>query len=458
MSKFMKAASLFISAALFMPGCIQTKKAEEKKPYMNEKKGDDITKEERESWLKNLSPADKASGPATSEMKELGGVPAIYAHGKPLGIQQMYFGYIFDDYGYKKKPDKMWHSNYALNLSNNGINIYQSDVVIDIPGGRIDLTRAKTQIEGILKTDPNAIFILRIAIRCGDEFAKKYPEEVTVFNDGSLSQYKRPSTALLSKTSTPRYSLSSRIWEREAAQGLVNMVKVLSKTKYYDHIVGYIFGVGAYSQSLYWGDFDQEKYAIDYSPAALRRFREFVCDKYENDPDKLKAAWNDENAEFDSVSIPDIEERGKDTPSSCDEMRYKIPGEFGWFRNPDKAANQKVIDYYTCMSKELGERLTYLCGVFKKATGRRVALGAMFSPLSILGYTWGGESYFKDVLNSPDIDFFVYPWAYEGRGPGENVYFTSPVSTHFMTNKTCMIECDLRSSLSKLRAMERRWT
>jgi hypothetical protein len=408
----------------------------------------DISNAERDAWISGVSQVNTSA--VTSKIDVHGNMPAMMVNGKPLSPQSMYFGYLNDDWGFKLK-DKSFHELQSKRLVESGIHVYQTDIVIELPSGRVDLSRADTQIAGMLAYDPSAIFFIRVAFRCREDFAKKYSSDVVVFDDGSLSHYTRPNVALLSSTSTPRYSLASRVWEREAAKGLINMAKRLASTSYNNRIAGFMIGGGAYSQWLWWNDFDNSKYSIDYSPAMQSRFAEYVKAKYKTE-EALKKAWGDPQVSFSNIKLPTPQEKGTDIPSSCNEGAYKMEGNLGYFYDPGKAQNQKIIDYYTCVSAELGDRVIYLCRALKQAYGGNMLVGALYSPLSILGYHSEGQSYFRDVLNSPWVDFWAYPWTYEGRAEGENIFFNSPVSSQLLRNKPAMIECDLRTSLTGARA------
>ncbi|HPP30516.1 MAG TPA: hypothetical protein PLE69_06315 [bacterium] len=411
--------------------------------FKEEKRTSDITAIERDKWIASVTPVFIPS--TCSGIKILKNIPIILVDNIPISPLISYFGYLYDDWGYKMRPDKTFHDIHLSRLFLAGINIYHTDVIIDLPGGKVDLSRAETQISGIINYQPDVFFLLRIQFRAGKEFALKYPEDVVVFNDGSKSHYTRPQVALLGDATIPRYSLASYNWEREAAEGLVNLARVLSTWKYRDKIIGVIIGAGAYGQWLWWGDFDQSEYCIDFSPAMQKRFVEYLKEKYK-DEKTLQKAWRDEKITFATVSIPSKEERGIDIPDSLNEKPHQFDGGFGYFRNPDYGKNQKVIDYFLCISRELGRRIIYLCKTFKQATGNKLLTGVFYSPLSILGFHTEGQSYYREVMDSEWVDFWANPWAYQGRYEGENLFMNAPVSSLHMRNKVYITECDIRTS------------
>lgn len=411
--------------------------------FIKEEKVSEITTDEREKWIASVTPV--FIPPKKSYVGQVKNVPGILLNDIALPPINTYFGYLFDDWGYKMRPDEAFHKQHLERLSLAGINIYHTDVIIDLPGGKVDLSRAESQISGIINYNPDAFFFFRVQFRARKEFALKYPDDVVVFNDGSKAHYTRPQVALLGDASIPRYSFASYNWEREAAGGLINLAKILSTWKYSNKIIGVIIGAGACGQWLWWSDFDQSEYCIDFSPAMQRRFVEYLKEKYK-DEETLQKAWGDKKVTFSTVSIPSKEERGIDIPDSLNEKPHQFEGGFGYFRNPGYGKNQKVIDYYICMSRELGRRIIYLCRTFKQATGNRLLTGVFYSPISILGFHTEGQSYYREVMDSEWVDFWANPWAYQGRYEGENLFINAPVSSLHLRNKIYITECDIRTS------------
>lgn len=410
----------------------------------------DITSADRDAWVSSITPVFTPS--QNVRIGQANNNTGILFNNAPLPNCVGYFGYLYTEWGFKMRPSGEFHKKHLDRLTRSGISLQQLDVFIDMPGGKVYMDEAKKQIVDILKYQPNALFLLRLGqFRAGEAFSSKYPDDVVVFNDGSKSHFNWPQLALLNDPALPRYSLASRHWEREAAQGLVNLAKMISEWEYKDRIVGVVLGAGACGQWLWWSDFDYENYCIDFSPVMHRRYVEFLKEKYKTDS-ALQKAWNDPKVTFATVVIPTQEERGIDLPNSVNEIPpHEFVGGFGYFRNPNTGNNQKVVDYYICMSRELGRRIDYLCRVFKQATDNRLLAGAFFGPLGVIGYKIEGQSYFNEVLESEYVDFWADPWSYQTRWEGEPLFITAPVGSMKLHNKVYIVECDIRTSDMELK-------
>ncbi|MGI6595697.1 MAG: InlB B-repeat-containing protein [Candidatus Ratteibacteria bacterium] len=351
--------------------------------------------------------------------------------------------------GEHMNPSEAFHIQHLAELANAGVNIHQLEIMIDLPDGIINFSEADDVATEILAHQSDAKFLLRVGFKAGNKFADKYPNDVVKFEDGEKTAYwTQPTQAYHPQDNPePRYSLASHKFERKAAEGLVNLAEALSTKPYKDSVIGAIIGAGTCSQWLWWGDFDYENHCIDFSDVMLERFKEYLQEKYVT-VDALRTAWNNSSVTFDTITIPTKAERGSDMPNSLNDIppvQYD-EGQFGYFRNPGVGNNQRVVDYYISMSRELGRRMIYLCETFKKATDKKLLVGAFYGPTAILGYKIEGQSYFDEVLASEWIDFWLDPWSYQGRWEGEPLFINAPMGSLLLHNKTYLIEADLRTS------------
>ncbi|NLG12456.1 MAG: LamG domain-containing protein, partial [Elusimicrobia bacterium] len=402
----------------------------------------------RDEWIEDLEAVYIPTNPAT--MGNVSNNPGMLLNEVPIPGSTGYFGYLFTEYGFWQWPDVSSHETHLNKLTLAGVNIQQAEawIDLDVPGGKVQMHMADEQISAILERNPETKFLLRVGFRAGDAFASRHPTEVVKFNDGTTGgHWNNPAQAYLTDPNTPRYSLASHVWERQAAQGLVDLAKVLSTKSYKDSVIGIIIGAGTCGQWLWWGDFNYETYCIDFSDIMLQRYKEYAEEKYVT-VSALRAAWNNASVTFDTITIPTLAERGVDVPNSVSEfppVSYQ-QGQFGYFRNPGVGNNQRVVDYYISMSRELSRRMIYLCRTFKTATDNKMLTGAFYGPTGIIGYKMEGQSYFDEVLASEWIDFWADPWAYQGRWEGEPLYVNAPMGSLLLHNKTYLIEADLRTS------------
>ena len=408
-----------------------------------------VSAAEREKWISSITPVYTPS--KNIVMGNFNNAPAVLVDNVPRPLVTGYHGYLFNEWGFVMKKDEAFHKKHLARLANAGVNTYQIGVVVDLPGG--DIILDKPPMDGISSNQPDAVFLLWVVFRTKAEFFDKYPQDAVIFDDGTTGVWNSPGHALLNDPNIPRHSFASLNWEREAAQGMVNLAKAISTWEHKDKIIGAVIGVGAVAQGLWWGDYDYEAKSIDYSPVMRQRFVEFLQEKYQTDS-ALRKAWNDKNITFATVAIPTHKERGVDVPNSVNDIPpNEYDGDFGYFRDPDAGNNQKIVDYYTSMSMELGRRIIYLCRAFKQATDNRMIIGAFYGPIAILGYKQEGQSSFSEMLNSKWVDFWADPWSYQGRWEGEHIFVNAPMGSLVLRNKTYMIEGDLRTSDLKRREL-----
>ncbi|MFA7183559.1 MAG: hypothetical protein WC082_01625 [Victivallales bacterium] len=282
-------------------------------------------------------------------------------------------------------------------------------------------------IGAILKGDPEALIILRIGCPTSDEFIREYPDDLTKFNDGKIAHYTNPAVG----NPAGRYSFASTQWERYYAQALLELINHIRKANYSKHVIGYFPTAGAYGQWLYWMDYNRHNYALGFSQAMRCSFKNYLKRKYGTNAG-LQKAWNDPQVNFDTAAIPQKSER----------EQY----DFGYFRNP--ATQQKTMDYYACLNREVGKRIIYLSRVIKKATGGKALVGYFYGALGCINYLSGGHSVFKQVLASPYVDFLSNPPGYENRGVGNDAPFPFVTASTKLHGKLWISEADTRTCFS----------
>ncbi len=408
-----------------------------------------ITDQERREWLDTLKPINAYRGVPRAGLKSVsGGYPLLKINSQAVPLLGSYFGYLFDSYGYTHKPEA-FHTVYGEQLCRGGVlDIVQLPIAVNIPGN-IDLTRARQISQEILKKNPDTKFILRCQFFPTPYFAKKYPDHLAVFEDGSTNHWIGNPRI---RANQPRCTFASRIFERLCAEQVKDLLERLDREPYGPRVFGVFFAMGATGEFNWWYQYDAKKHSIDYSLPMQARFTEFTAGKYHGDRKRLAAAWKDDDADFDHITLPSLKEKGIDIPDSCNGCRFEIPGSIGYFRNPDFPGNQKVCDYFECCNNEMADRLAYLCQVTKKLSdGNLITGGFLGGPLTITGYHTEGSTAFDRVMNSPGIDFIATPWTYEGRELGGNIFFRMPLRSLQLRGKNIWVECDTRTSLARQR-------
>ncbi|HET6881255.1 MAG TPA: hypothetical protein VFI31_13930, partial [Pirellulales bacterium] len=284
-----------------------------------------------------------------------------------------------------------------------------------------------------LRDAPDALVVLRLYVCNPPHFARDWPDEIMRFNDGESQHF----TKWFGMEGVPEpergySSFASLVWRENAAKALENYVAHVLNSAYAPHVIGYFLGGGGTEEWYYYENYDERRFAIDYSPAMLSAFRRHLLAKY-GQVTRLREAWNDLRVDFDTAAPPDIESRF--TPGS------------GVFWDP--ATQQRVRDYFYVHNKVMEDALLYLAAAVKRACGRQQIVGTFYGSLQNHWLVKGGQATFKELLRSPDIDFLASPPQYHRRGPGEHGcirFLNASIKRH---GKLWVNESDIRTVLSQ---------
>ena len=185
--------------------------------------------------------------------------------------------------------------------------------------------------------------IIRFHVNAPAWWNEKYPEESVQFSDGPVENH--DSKGLLRQVidhdldRSPRNSLASAKWRREASEKLTEFLKLLAATPEGNAIAGIQVACGVYGEWHYWGFIEHEP---DTGPSMTAHFGKWLRTKYGAD-EALQKAWNDPRATFASASVPATAEREHT--------------EAGIFRDPEK--ERKVCDYYECQHQVVADDIIH---------------------------------------------------------------------------------------------------
>jgi hypothetical protein len=289
------------------------------------------------------------------------------------------------------------------------------------------------RVHRLLKAAPNVKVVLRLYVCNPPHFARDYPEEVLRFNDGSTQHFTRwyaMTDRPLAERGYP--SFASEVWRRETARALYEYVSHVRQADYAPSVIGYFVCGGGTEEWYYWGDYDQRRYCVDFSPPMLRAFHDHLRRKYDGDVTKLRAAWGDPCADFATALPPGAR------------TRRTLPGAF-W---PAGVRNY-LRDYYEVHNKAMEEAVLIFAHAVKQACNRQQLVGMFHGYLQNHWLVEGGQATLDDVLNSPDIDFWSGPPQYDRRGPGQhgcNRFLTASLKRH---GKLWICESDIRTTFSE---------
>jgi len=335
--------------------------------------------------------------PLSGRVKLYQGKPTLFINDKPVYAML---------YALTDAPGGRWtweevpqHSLRAF--ADCAIKVYQIDLFLEhvwMPDGSLSMDLAVKQIRGVLEARPNAAVIIRFHMNAPAWWNEKYPEEGVRFSDGPIEDH--DSKGLLRQVidhdleRSPRNSLASTKWRREASQKVVEFLKRLAAMPEGNAVAGIQVACGVYGEWHYWGFIEHDP---DTGPCMTAYFREWLRAKYGADQ-ALQKAWNDPDAACASASVPDTAERAHT--------------EAGIFRDPEK--ERRVSDYYECQHQVVADDIIHFCKTVKESWPRPIVTGTFygyfFCPFS--RQAAGGHLQVQRVLNSPYVDYLSAPQAY----------------------------------------------
>ncbi|MEN6497789.1 MAG: LamG-like jellyroll fold domain-containing protein [Thermoguttaceae bacterium] len=369
-------------------------------------------------------PADTiASAKTTASVAMHGGVPALQVNGQPVFPMAMVpIGHFptkpcrdFAAAGIHLYSHILW--TWAVITPHDPTKATESSEWW-LGDGQYAFERVDRQIQAIVDADPQAQIFLRVKINVPNWWLKGHPDELARHEDGTPAE---------------QASLASELWEETYQRMLRDLIRHIEGSAYAGHIIGYQPAGGESSEWYWWG---YNKGLIDYGPAAVKRFRKWLRERYGNDQDRLRAAWNDSQVGFGN-SLP---------PGQA----AREASEYGLFRDARKA--QAVIDYRRFLSDITAHNIIRSCRICKEETQGRKITGIFYGyslhyaasrSLANLGFLG-----LKQVLESPFVDFLCSPTDYQHRRGGEPGNFVADYTASYrLHGKLYWDEADVRTHL-----------
>lgn len=327
----------------------------------------------------------------TSEVRTFKGTPALYVNGK-LTSQILAAPYV---------PGPADFTDFTRA----GISIFDIYLLFDWKGPeQYDFQKIDSKMDVYLKLKPDALFIPRVLLTPDDWWCTKFPEDITMRDDGTPA-------GMFGKPCHP--SLASEHY-RELSHKAMKAFLDHVEGKYGNNIVGYQVGNGFGGEWLMFNSFWETrpghkpptKFGVeDYSPPARREFRAWLRKKYGSEGN-LRHAWHDEKVTFENADPPNERERYSTT--------------HGIFFDP--AVSQRVPDYFAFFNEMVSNVLLENAAWVKELTHRKKIVGSFY------GYLWcnfpnlsvvhTGHLGMERVFSSPDIDFIASPYTYDNKGIG----------------------------------------
>jgi hypothetical protein len=296
--------------------------------------------------------------------------------------------------------------------------------------GQFDYAEFDQRVLMLLSVNPDAYFFPRLYLHAPRWWSELHPDDIVLTDPGDGRP--RP---FLHSGGKPAPSWASEAWRRDTATALRRMIDHIEASPYADRVIGYHLASGTTEEWMMWGGNENEW--VDYSPANVARFRQWLRDKY-GSVAALRRAWHNEQATFDSATIPTKERR-------------QWTGLGAW---RDPAREQATIDFYLYNSDLVADTINYFSKAVKAATRREKIVGVFYGYLLQLcgeqRQQNAGHLGLARVLGSPDVDFLTSPTSYAFRqlGGEGTAHFMSLFDSVKLHGKLWFNENDVRTSLS----------
>ncbi|HXH59858.1 MAG TPA: hypothetical protein VNI20_00720 [Fimbriimonadaceae bacterium] len=210
---------------------------------------------------------------------------------------------------------------------------------------------------------------------------------------------------------------------KDAETALAEFIKNVKSSKGSDKIVGvhidhdgWFFKVG-------------ESY--DPTPAAQRRFGQWLRHRYRDDVVSLRASWFDGKAEFDTVEVP------QPTNGKSGEEFVRI-GRHA----------RRWVDYNLFLSDVTADRIAQLAYAAKSASEGWWLVGVNYGYTFEWSHPGSGHLSLGKILRCPDVDYVSGPSSYKGREPGGSAPFPCPIDSLSLNGKVFISEDDFKTPIS----------
>lgn len=239
----------------------------------------------------------------------------------------------------------------------------------------------------VLEANPLGLLLPRLYLTTPDWWIQANPDECQVLSHGG-TLYRQGIGHGRDGKAFP--SLASPKWRADTAAALQRVVRHMQESDYGAHVFGYLL-TGLMSEEWYhWSIHSGE--LSDYSPHALRAFRDWLRAKYRT-ADALRRARNDPHAEFERVGVPSqaAREAGRNRRT---------------FRDP--ATEMAVVDWYLFYNDLVPDTMEVFLRAAKETSDFRKVVGAFYCYM----FEFGGDPEYGHnalgrLLRSTHLDFTV---------------------------------------------------
>jgi hypothetical protein len=359
-----------------------------------------------------------AAGAAPWEVKEAGGVPALWRDGQPT------------------MPIIFWQS-YPLEyevrgFSQAGVEIFSFfrssqhySTPYWKPDGSLDFAFLDGGIRELLRFNPRAYCLPRLFATAPQWWVEMNPREACRFASGQA-------------TTPPRESFASRKYLDEVGQAYRRAVRHILDADYGRQVLGIHVTNGPWGENFAWDALLRKgrPSGSDVSEPMRLALVDYTRAKYGGDLARLRHAWKDPRLTFETVQVPGLDQRKRT--------------DAGAWRDP--ARSRAVMDYFECHNQVSVRMLDHFCRIVKQESGGRL-LTVMF-----YGYTqdenWPIECDHRAIsqlLRLKSVDMLSAPHTYYRRDLGGDAGMRQYLASTALHGKLFIDEGDDQTHLERLK-------
>jgi hypothetical protein len=292
-----------------------------------------------------------------------------------------------------------------------------------------DYSQFDERIQMVLAENPDAHIFPRIYLHAPKWWTAEHPDDVVLLDPGDGKP-----VPFIHSGGLPAPSWASEPWRQATIEGLRRLIEHVQTSPYADRIIGYHLASGTTEEWMMWGANEREW--VDYSPANVAKFRDWLRSRYQTDA-MLQSSWANPHVTFETARIPTRQEREAAT---------------GTLRDATK--DRRILDFYLYNSWLVADTIRTFAKATKELAGRDRTVGVFYGYLLQLcgeqRQQNAGHLALEEVLDSPDIDFVCSPTSYAFRqlGGEGTCHFMSLLESVKLHGKLWFNENDVRTSLS----------
>lgn len=265
---------------------------------------------------------------------------------------------------------------------------------------KYDFAPLRQELRKLLREAPDAKILLNLSIspyrgygtRHPDELYRAYNRQFGKFFHGYM-RGTSPEVIELAKGKDGVYTPPSNCsvhFRREAGKAIRELCAAVDSFPEGKAVIAVYLNGGVDGQ---W--FDQFNSTVsltaDYSPAAVSAFRNYLKMKYGGDPERLKKAWRDPSASFETAAVPAHEEL--------------------WLRDRSfhtlYQTSSRCSDYCEFLGWNRAVQQVEWCDAVKAGSKGRWLAGSYYSNSGLRGFPQLGLQSVRYLLDAPSVDLFV---------------------------------------------------